>query len=374
MASTPRRAKKRARGEGLIRKRSDGRWEGRISMGRDVGGKMITRSVYAPTKAEASEKLLKLRVALGAGGLHAEQVSLRFWLEACIDARRDELSENSVARLRGYVPHLRELWDIPISEIRTDQLESLYLALSKRLSKSSLTHIRAFIRAAYKRAMRHQLAATNPAEAADIPRMEAPERGYVFPPNEIEALLLAATGSRIYPMIYTGLTLGLRPGEILGLRWEDFNDANGSIHIRRIVTDVNGRPTVRPVKTKKSNRILYLSDDLLAIFRDLAVEREYDWIFPSEVGTPIAPHNFKRDWKRVLAKAGLDATRRLYDLRHTALTRLIEITGDPKLVATIAGHSTMATTMSIYQHIGDAAMRRAGAISVVTTKRPLLGQ
>ena len=78
--------------------------------------------------------------------------------------------------------------------------------------------------------------------------------------------------------------------------------------------------------------------------------QDYDLIFPSNKGTPLEPSNMRRDFNRVLEKAGL-ARIRFHDLRHTAASLMLN-NGIPVIVASkVLGHSKPSTTMDIYGHL-----------------------
>ncbi len=83
-------------------------------------------------------------------------------------------------------------------------------------------------------------------------------------------------------------------------------------------------------------------------------------VFAAEKGGPIEHRNFvKRHFKKVLKEAGLPATVRLYDLRHTAATLLIAEGEDARTVADRLGHAQVSLTLGTYTHVRPDMQRRA---------------
>ena len=88
--------------------------------------------------------------------------------------------------------------------------------------------------------------------------------------------------------------------------------------------------------------------------------QDHGLVFPSSVGTPLSHRNVVRSFKALLHRAGLPATVRLYDLRHTCATLLLSRNVHPKYVQELLGHASIALTLDTYSHVlpgmrGEAA-------------------
>jgi integrase len=156
------------------------------------------------------------------------------------------------------------------------------------------------------------------------------------------------------------LYLGLRRGELLGLRWADVDLDIGRLEVVQTLQRVDGRlQFVRP-KTRRSERTIPLPPVVVSALREhrarqakerLAAGRcwtDSGLVFTSRVGTPLEPDNLRRSWYEV--RKVLDEPLRLHDLRHTCVTLLLEAGVAPHIVQEIAGHSALDVTMTIYAH------------------------
>lgn len=136
------------------------------------------------------------------------------------------------------------------------------------------------------------------------------------------------------------LDTGLRPGELVRLRWES------------VATPTDGSTSFLAIeqgKTKNARRTVILTDRVRAILlnRHARAGRPTDgWVFPATGGTD-KPYNYRSldsQHDRLVAKLKFSGRVRLYDLRHTALTRLAESDADPFSIQKIAGHSDIRVT------------------------------
>ena len=174
-------------------------------------------------------------------------------------------------------------------------------------------------------------------------------------------LLAAISGDRLEALITVAVALGLRQGEILGLRWQDIDLERRRLHVRFQLQRIDGTPQFTQPKSKKSRRTIILPAVVLESLirhRDRQQEvravagarwQEYDLVFPTTLGTPMEPSNLNHYFQKIAAVAGLPR-RRFHDLRHTAATLLLIRKVHPRLVMAILGHSQIALTMNTYSH------------------------
>lgn len=167
----------------------------------------------------------------------------------------------------------------------------------------------------------------------------------------------------------------MRQGELLGLRWRDVDLDRAALQVRMSLQETTGRYILAETKTAHSRRSVALAPATVAALRahrarqdaerlalGAAWDGALDLVFPNERGGLMIPHNLaKRSFKRLLARAGLPATVRFHDLRHTAATLLLARGVHAKVVSELLGHADIAITLRVYAHVTphmqDAAAR-----------------
>ena len=369
-------AKKRANGDGSIRKRKDGRWEGRYVVGHDpITGKMISRNVLGKTQAQVKEKLRTAienskRLDYTQTGKYTVGQWMDEWFEAYAKVK---VRPSSHQTYKGYIEnHIKpNIGDIPIEKLTSLQLQKFYRLLltegrvpriesekqPKGLSAKTVRNINQVISSAMDMAVRHKLILSNPTEGCELPKVEHREMK-TLPAEQLGAFLREAEESGVYELYYLDLATGLRRGELLGLKWEDIDLQNGVIHVRRQVARVDGEVKEMPLKTKNSYRNISISQDAVAMLTEMEAHRSSDYVFPSSTGGPISPDGVNNMLHRVLKRAGLPSIR-FHDLRHTFATLALQNGVDIKTVSGMLGHFSAGFTLATYAHVTTSAQKEA---------------
>ncbi|MGH7920013.1 MAG: site-specific integrase [Candidatus Dormibacteraceae bacterium] len=189
----------------------------------------------------------------------------------------------------------------------------------------------------------------------------------MFDPIEAAALRRAVTGDRLEALWILALALGLRQGELLGLRWDDVDLVGRVLDVRKQLQRVDGKLGLVSLKTRKSRRRLPMPVFVVNALeahqerqRSEGVANLLRLVFTNEVGQPIDARRLQTRFKRLLKRAGL-ADRPFHALRHSAATFLLLQHVDMKVVSEILGHSNLATTSGRYSHVLDQMKRDAAA-------------
>lgn len=283
--------------------------------------------------------------------------------------------------LESYV--IPVLGDHRLDKLNADHIVQLVNQLRENLSPLTVRHVYSVLRRALDRAVKARKIPYNPAEAVDPPKAPRTEQT-PFTLAQSRAILKAVKGHRLEVLYHIALLLGLRKGEVLGLRWVDFNEAAATIKVTQQIQTVDGETRPETPKSETSRRTLPLPPLVIELLqthwqeqqeerRRLGVEwHEHGLIFPNEHGKPMLPRNLSRHWYKVLAAAGIgqkvrDTVRKrteylgklpFHRLRHTAATRLSENGASEAVIAAILGHSRSGVTAG-YVHASLDEMRAA---------------
>lgn len=231
---------------------------------------------------------------------------------------------------------------------------------SQGMSKASVGRLRNHIRQALKYGMRDKWITENVAMLADMPSIEsrAPRRSLTV--AQAQKVLQTARGTKLHALMQVGMMRALRPGELLGLQWEDIDLPLGTLHIRQALKSDDGILTLGAPKTKKSVRSLALSTELVAaltLHREEQLESgirsdtKYDPVFGTRSGGLQQPSNLRRDVKRLVADAGIPGSWTPYEIfRHTGLSILSAMGVQDGDLIDLAGHVDEKMLHSVYRH------------------------
>jgi integrase len=385
-------AKRRGHGEGGIYQReSDGRWCATVDLGY-VAGKRKRKVVYGETRKEVADKLKKLHRDQAGGMLVAGDRQtvgqyLDHWLTMSVTPNRRAKTADIYERIvRLYLkPHLGKIQLTRLEPAHVQTMLNFLLASSgeegKPLSARTVHHVRAVLRRALNQAIRWGIVARNAAALAEPPRVEQ-RPVTVLDAAQGQKLLATVAGHQWEALYYIALLLGLREGELLGLRWQDVDFDRRTLRVAQTVQRIGKQLVVAPPKTAGSQRTIPLPSLIVEILRSHAERQakrrealgdewdEHGFVFPTGRGTPVEPRNLIRHFKQALKYAELPNVR-FHDLRHSCATMLITQGIHPRTVMEILGHSQISVTMNTYGHIQPEVMRAASdAMDRLFTPKP----
>ena len=371
-------AKKRANGEGNIRKRKDGRWEGRYTVGHDPEtGKAIIKNVLGKTQAECKAKLsAALESVKGIDVSRADEYTVATWLRSWYDIyAKPNVRVATAGRYQLMVEQytIPRIGNIKLTKLTAHDLQKLYKELMENgridrksghgnpgLSSTTVRSLHLMLHNAFERAIKERLIPRNPTEDCIAPKVQKIEM-QILPPEHIKDYLEAADRRGLLPMFYLELVSGLRKGELVALQWSDLDEANCTISVSKQASwDTEGNLILSQPKTGNSIREASIPQDAVELLKqEHAKHPDNPWMFPSgRTGEMYHPDSVVTLHKRILKDAGLEHIR-FHDLRHTFATIALQNGVDVKTVSSMLGHYSAGFTLDIYAHVTTDAQLKA---------------
>lgn len=365
---------------GAIFKDGDG-YRAQIQIGIDPGsGRPVHRKVRAKTHADAVEALKELQRLHGKGLLAISSPgTLGDYLEVWLENVRLNRAPKTYEQYRWVCTYhiLPTLGRKPLQKVSRQDVQALVRSLtgrqalprsdrpptaSRSLGRRTMEVVRSVLRAAYNEARKDGLAAHNPAEHIDLPRV--PKKQVAFlDPNHVGRLMLELAGSPIELLTKFLLVTGARISEARGLRWQDVDIPNHRVRIAGQLQRLGGRLTYRPTTKTHQDRHLpiptWMTDELQTLRTRQMVEGAEDpdgIVFLNPEGRRMDDRWYSRQLAAACERAKVPVVSP-HKLRHTAATLALMETGDLHAVQKMLGHQQVALTADLYGHATAESLR-----------------
>jgi integrase len=239
------------------------------------------------------------------------------------------------------------------------------------LSAKTIKNIHGVLHSALAQATKWQILSRNPTDNVDLPRYYRVE-AKATDAEGLGKLLDAIWESPWKIPILISLATGIRRGEVLALRWEDYDAERGTLLIRHAVKLVNGKVMEGDTKNHKIHAVLLpkSAKEELDAYRVERGNPKEGLIYPSYDGKVVNPRKLT-DYFSGLAKT-LDLGITLHGLRHTQVTLLIQEGVDLKTVSAIVDHATVAFTADRYGHVTPLMRQKAAGVfdEIIKNNKP----
>jgi integrase len=349
---------KRIRGEGSVYKRKDGRYAAAAI----YEGKRETK--YGRTEKEAwnnlQEHLDKLKKGeIVTGPKQTVEEYLTYWLE---NVHRLKIEPTTLDDYRKVLRvHLIPTFGkLQLTQLTGEQVQKFYVAkVDAGYAPGYVWKIHAVLSAALKYAVAKGVLMKNVCTNLALPK-RVKHKPHVLNEEQCKCLVAAARGRRLWFLILVASTTGLRLGELLSLRWDDFDVEKRRIRVDSSVAHAKGKGQFeKEPKTKSGIRRVVLTQVVIdaipeqeeyieSIRTKTSRWKEQDLVFPSKYGTFIQGDRVERELKVILKEAGLPLEVTPHDLRHSLATLLFAAGVNPKVIQEALGHSNIATTLGMY--------------------------
>jgi integrase len=343
-------------------------WVGAVSLGHRAG-KRVRRKVTGRTKTEVKAKLRQLRHELDNGvrssATYTVGDALDDWLTGGLSGtsvRTRELYRDSVKPLR------ERLAGVKLKDLTAGDVQEALDGLAGQLSTRSLQIIRNCLERAIRHAEIRDLAGRNVAALIKAPRGRPGRRSKSLTLEQAQALLQAATDSRLYAYVVLSVTTGLRTEEVRALRWNEVDLGTGTIAVYRAARASGD------TKTPKGRRVLLLPRLAVEALREhrkrQAADRltagmlwqDHGLVFASAIGTQLDRYNVRREFRKITEAAGLGKNWAPREMRHTFVS-LLSFSGMPlEDIADLVGHKGTATTETVYRMVIVPELRRGAEV------------
>ena len=359
------------RGEN-IRKRKDGRWEGRYIKARTSEGKIQWGYVYGTVYAEVKRVLIQKKAEAGFYKLKRTDLTFEALAEVWLHSLRNSIKESTYAHY-SYTLHkylLPVLSKAPVASLEESFLEQAMQqiivptdAAHTPLGNSSARECLSMLRRICKYAAHLRLIRPMELEVA-LPKAI----------DKISAPLSPAEQQRIYQYVQEnptprkiglllGLELGLRIGEICGLQWDDFDLKLGTMKINRTVCriscgDGHTKVVIQTPKTRTSRREIPIPKQILLMLKKLHGNASNStWFLSGNESKPTEPRCYRKSIK-VYLKQAIVRQVRPHTLRHTFATTCLQAGCDVKTLSELLGHANANITLQRYVHSNLTRKRR----------------
>ena len=334
---------RRGHGEGSIYQRKDGRWVGEVLLGWE-DGRRRRKFVYGRTRREAADKLREVQRLVAAGlPVSSDRLTVAGWLTMWLAHHLSrDLSPNTVEQYRSIVEtHLIPAFGrVRLKALTPADVEAMLGRKAESgLSSSTCMRIRSVLQMALHRAQVEGHVHRNVAELARRPRVTHEERKSLSV-DEAQRLLAAVQGTSLDAALTVMLLHGLRPGEAMGLTWDDIDFDGRVLRVRRSLKREPAGLRLGGVKTAKSDRPLAMPTPVLKALRRRKVQQAEELlragvgsppdnlVFTTAAGTPIDPSNLRRALNKATQAANLGHWNP-YELRHSCtLVGITEVSPD----------------------------------------------
>lgn len=353
------------RGENIY-KRKDGRYEGRYVIGKNADNRTRFGYVYAASYAEVKARLTERKAAqLPRARACAARRSEAFgeWLERWL--RQDvqpAVRQSTFNNYRNLARRLcREIGAIPLDRLRAEELQEMFGRFQACLARSTRAGLLRMLKSCLRAAMESGMIAENPARKLRLEAEDAAEQRVLTPAEQARLQRTLFAQGDLAAMI--GLYMGLRVGEVCGLRWEDIDCEEGTLRVCRTVQRcaAGGKGgtflMIGAPKTTSARRVVPTPSFLLERLRALPGADGMGFIFARN-GRATEPRTLQRRLEGSLRRAGIRGAH-FHTLRHTFATRLLELGADLKTISVLLGHRSPKITLELYAHATLEQRRRA---------------
>ena len=316
-------------------------------------------------------------------GKEENETEMKFstFIKEWLEITKSSISDNTYFSYRQTIhnsicPYFEKI-DIRLADLKPYHIQDFYVykMSTEGVSANTIHHYHANIHKALDFAVKSELIAVNPSDKVDLPKKKK-HIAQFYTANEMQVLLKNVKGSPIETVVLLASWFGLRRGEIIGLKWESIDFANGILSITGTVRDkgksgskiknLRYEPTAKNHSSIRSFPMPKQAIEYLKNLKDIQEKRKLndgynhkwdEFVCVRENGDLIPLEYVSRAFPKLCEKSGLKRLK-LHELRHTNISLLLKNGASMKELQEWAGHSNYNTTANIYAHIQEESKNR----------------
>ncbi|WP_300268293.1 site-specific integrase [Microbacterium sp.] len=354
---------KRGQNTGSIssRPRKDGRWEARLTL---PDGRR--KSFYGKTWKEAEQKLQRARAELERGALPAQgrMTVDQLWDEYVRTNPKGLRKTTLFPRSYSWARHVSPvIGNVKLAKLTPMHIQRVVTTARKNgLNTHTVFSVYSNLKAVLEQAVRWQLIPSNPARSVDVPKGK-PRELPLRTSEEVERFLAAIPRNPYRAAFMLAVGLGLRSGEVRGLRWSDIDFDRGTISVMQTASVLGGEIVYGEGKTDSARRVLPMPDFIRDVLREQRVRaneqrlraftwEDHDLVFPGRHGRPLSTNTLLMQLDAICEDAGVPRLT-FHHLRHLCATLLLKQGVSPRIAQRILGHASSRVTLEVYQHVTE---------------------
>ena len=320
-------------------------------------------------EADLSRAKLKVSISQRTFALPSNMTVSEFFPD-CIqthfvmNGKKEQSKNDYLLHLRAYI--LPRLGEVALKDCDSRRLEEFLLELQKTgskkglpLSASTMEKVGIVLKIGFKQATKSRLIGFNPMSEVRIPKGSVKKVEHISDKDLIQ-LRNAWKDYEIFALCEVGLISGMRKGEILALRWSDFDEDSHTFSITKTAYISKGVRYEDSPKSENGFREVEITPKQALLLKSHKAKQaqlrlqagqnwlQSDYIFTNEIGAPLKPAHLYHWWKKVCVQAGVKRYH-FHSIRHTHITSLLQAGVQPYVVAKRAG-DTVSTILSTYAH------------------------
>ncbi len=327
----------------------------------------VTLEPDVKTKTKAREELRKILVS--ELGLNADAgITVKGFIKQRWQPLKEGRWRDSTARTnKELIARITDRFgDVPLRKIDNVELQRWLTETAKTKSASVVKHLRIFLRSIFAEALAQKYIDRDPARLLILPKTKAVIRPYLTV-QEVQALLSKAESQRDLTLLRILFVTGMRPSELLALRWQDVNLSDGTLTLNQTIYRGKIRPFTKTTEEGEVQRLAIPQQAVDALTQWHAAQWEYeakdrhngpdDYVFPAPDGSFWWKENYQRRVLAVIAKKAEVPRVNFQIIRRTVATWANSL-GTLKDTQTIMRHKRMQTTQDNYVQAIDATVKQ----------------